>query len=1749
MMVYHPRLQSIDNVFVQDVPLRVLSSERNLGISNGSPGGVRTNSRPGLSVFKQALTMTFNPKPANGQSGDMGGSPKIALHDIFKPVGNSSADEAGPSVHAAEGFPAPREASVYRNLIRICGIQAPNQLHDGTSEMYRPSVNKNVDNVNKRKTGQRGVRSSPVETLDGDEGFPVNICRLNVSTRGPDATGTLHGSGDSSGEPSPLPALPAPHGCPAVLSAVQCAIGTLYELDGTGTGCLLESLAFFFRISPSTLARMRVEQALRLEFASDYYSVGEAIRAEIFLGAGTPRTMARAPTFNTWVSALADPGFPATPVIIQLVADALGTNIYVWSPQQDGLSLTAFYPQTAASTRSVPVPDHPVCLWLTRGAGMSHVQPVIIGARYERALRAARAYPDGWPGEARMVGSRSNRTRRTRNEQRRAPPRGPPRRELRDAVRDMSGMTVLTEEAFARAQAEAAFAAEGAESTQPPSTSSASTADDETVRRFYLPMGPEQTAYCEHYFPEMGKAADPKNTHYKVSRPNSHQCMANERRGMLYRLADELKTIPNVSVFDVGGNPTRTMGVLERTAAEIMHVQRPVLTPADIKRAVESAQVCREHAIDSCRHTFLECPCALLKLAPTQVVDQAWDHTHGPGRLHGIDFSGTDKGFASCCVEIRDQAWRGHVTGASDLVNTAKRRLAEIAKTLPEPSDADVTVLALVGMVVLGDWTGWAAYQGLLDVDDAIRGKDRTPSQFWRAVPGVHYASTVLAEKPCWRTRGPAWPMGDGRYLWPPCPRFNTRRTRPLGAFEPDTDHAFFEPPGNKVVLLSNVQQCMVGPSAQVLAWLVTGGVRVYAYSLNVDTPGPLPRPAPVVNGVMAEDFNGRKPKDGPKDPWHILSPEPEGHVSHHKGPGGQCVAHTKMNGNDEIYVDPVVRYDVPWVCDGQRFVTGWATLRDTPTSRITRLMLDERHAAFQWFGSEIGRATAPVQSYGLVATALPPDTKLHTLVSTLDAHRDEWFDVSAVVCKRDKSGSPLTPVDRRPVSQQVTPASDPGPSIYLCQNRGMIIQRGDGTPVVLAREVWGLLLRTAAGRPRDVAALNTYQGLAKNLLAAYNLSSFAQSDILVYVVPYAFYAQAEEELAVRERVARETQFVVEDLTSVRAGVQPLTGLRRAWRDLGRWFDRLGCGLGSGEVQAPDETPDVILGRCTHGALVKRPERLNPKPAPSLVKLEAAVRATDTTPASWIAKIPQLLPCEGENSFCLLQVGPRTRHRIGIVGNCSHNRVAGLIHRVMACQTPVTTEGVALLENHMDAWLDGTSVTSDPLLPAHAFTCLPVPTPIEPLDFMRWLDRTGSSHKAEYLRIWLLDIVSSSALRMNMHVTAFLKNEKANGKKDTLPRVISNRDPTTHVGVGRYMAAIADHLGASMGPLYGPALDKEAIENWVQSMREAYGSETCAALSSDASKCDASQSAAIWAAGFDKFVARLFPPNDHPVLWEFLHRRFATSGHMPLPAYGTSVAYCVAGTVSSGDDYTTIINTLIMIWGFLIAHWVLQTKHNTSARLAHGVFKGDDGLIFVEPSRAAEFREIYVGVFASFGFDMSGSVLTGVDQAEFCSCNFLIEPGRVRMVRMPGRTLDRAGYTARFSVREAESAPSGKKALQLGRAAALSCLVESAGLPVLQAYAEAYVRVTQGKPRWDRDLARKLEFSTGRAITERNYVKALDPRRVQAKPILYETRVAFEVLYGVTVAEQEAAEAYLARVSSRLAVLDHPVFDKLTDYQ
>lgn len=390
----------------------------------------------------------------------------------------------------------------------------------------------------------------------------------------------------------------------------------------------------------------------------------------------------------------------------------------------------------------------------------------------------------------------------------------------------------------------------------------------------------------------------------------------------------------------------------------------------------------------------------------------------------------------------------------------------------------------------------------------------------------------------------------------------------------------------------------------------------------------------------------------------------------------------------------------------------------------------------------------------------------------------------------------------------------------------------------------------------------------------------------------------------------------------------------------------------------------------------------------------------------------------------------------------------------------------------------------------------------EPWDYDKVLESFGGSRKRKYQEAYA-SLLVNPIFAGDGRINAFIKAEKFDpgAKVNPDPRMIQARSPRYNLVVARYLRpsehAIYNILGRDKMREVAKGMNQRERAATIIAKFNNFLSPVC--FSIDCSRWDKHVSPRVLAIehAFYRRVVGVHPEFDMLLSWQ-MRNRCRTSG---------GVKYVVDGGRMSGDINTALGNCLLMVLMVRAAMKELGVSYYSV------LDDGDDCLLFVEE---ADFDAISSGLakmFLEFGQEIRiENVARSLHDVVFCQSRMVHNGEEWTMIRDWRKVLSQACCGTKHWNNPDEVRP------MFGLVGACE-LALNAGVPVLQDYALALIRMASGKMasvgNADSGLIARLRAEYGVGWDDAIH-------RAKARTITSEARASFERTFGVPEWQQRA---------------------------
>jgi len=395
-----------------------------------------------------------------------------------------------------------------------------------------------------------------------------------------------------------------------------------------------------------------------------------------------------------------------------------------------------------------------------------------------------------------------------------------------------------------------------------------------------------------------------------------------------------------------------------------------------------------------------------------------------------------------------------------------------------------------------------------------------------------------------------------------------------------------------------------------------------------------------------------------------------------------------------------------------------------------------------------------------------------------------------------------------------------------------------------------------------------------------------------------------------------------------------------------------------------------------------------------------------------------------------------------------------------------------------------------------------------PWDLERTVESFTGARRARYQRAYeslLVDPLDTKDGR----IQSFVKAEKFDPlvKENPDPRMIQARTPRYNLMIAKYLRPV-EHIiynltGASGLRQVAKGMNARMRASVLVEKFSLFKRPVCISL--DCSRFDKHIAPANLDIehGFYQQLMPGFPELDRLLSWQKKNHCRCKNG----------VKYVVTGGRMSGDINTALGNVVIMILDIKASMRRLQLKR-------YEIFDdGDDGLLIIEEDDYQKVVENISAIFLDYGQELKiESVARDISDVVFCQSKIVHVNGEPIFVRDWRKVLSHACCGTKHWNDPHLVRP------MMGLVG--SCeLVLGAGVPIVQAFAEALLRNAGGVVANSLNVESGLEYRVKLELGSNWYDKILEKRSVVVTDA---TRLSFERVWGVPIWEQLAIEKVLA---------------------
>lgn len=359
-------------------------------------------------------------------------------------------------------------------------------------------------------------------------------------------------------------------------------------------------------------------------------------------------------------------------------------------------------------------------------------------------------------------------------------------------------------------------------------------------------------------------------------------------------------------------------------------------------------------------------------------------------------------------------------------------------------------------------------------------------------------------------------------------------------------------------------------------------------------------------------------------------------------------------------------------------------------------------------------------------------------------------------------------------------------------------------------------------------------------------------------------------------------------------------------------------------------------------------------------------------------------------------------------------------------------------------------------------------------------------------------------------VKAFVKGEKLLRYKVNKPRVIMGRDPRYNLELATYLKPLEHVLYPALRGFGSKFLTRTRLVG-----KGLNGYERAALIRKKLYSRPGLVAVEIDGVSFESHFCKSVLQSEHSFYVSFYQgdaaKRLAQLLSWQLEFNGRGEAglkFTAEGVRASGDFNTGLGNTLVML---SLVYMVAQRCPGKFDVLADG----DNALLFIPECHLGVWRDRVAEVCGTAGFEMTIEQPTAdMRRVVFGQSKPFFDGDRWKMVRDPLKVLSHAasGYQHYHDLR------GGVKVL---KSVAYCEAVLGAGVPILQAYAQALLAATSG---FTFSKAEPEDYLYRQLVS-----KGIDWAAARVMPVTARARVDFEVSFGISPEDQVRWEAFLSK--------------------
>lgn len=480
---------------------------------------------------------------------------------------------------------------------------------------------------------------------------------------------------------------------------------------------------------------------------------------------------------------------------------------------------------------------------------------------------------------------------------------------------------------------------------------------------------------------------------------------------------------------------------------------------------------------------------------------------------------------------------------------------------------------------------------------------------------------------------------------------------------------------------------------------------------------------------------------------------------------------------------------------------------------------------------------------------------------------------------------------------------------------------------------------------------------------------------------------------------------------------------------------------------------------------------------PKVLQEVAAHHGTVRPPENW----------EHNSKRSLIRIVPPIPElwNCSIHAECQCNELVSAANRVLGVVPLPTAWGIATLRKEMRRLI------------------VKIPS-VQPLSFSETLETFPSERRPRYQQAWE-SLVLNPLVPADARISAFVKAEKfdPNAKENPDPRMIQARDPRYNLVLARYLRPIEKIIyglkDSSETRMVAKGLNQGERASLLKEKFQMFEDPVC--FSIDASRWDKHVSKPILEIEHSFYLGLHggHPELDRLLKWQ-INNKVRTQGGMKYE--------CVGGRMS-GDMNTALGNCLLMV---LMVRAALR-----HLKIRAGIMDdGDDCLVICDQKDFEKLKQQLIAIFLEFGQELKiENVTHDIRKVIFCQSQMVFDGEKDLMVRDWRKVLSHACCGTKHWNDPNEVRP------MMGLVGACE-LALSAGVPILQEFALALIRMSDGKTSTIKNV-----MSTGLYYRIKYECGSLEIPHSKSRPVSDKAREAFTKAFGITASHQRDIEGVL----------------------